>query len=356
MKQRAAEENKPFVRALLKLYAFAHAADRRFGFPRPVTAPTIRRQRLFAIILLACQTGITFTGSLVRVTGSGLGCDTWPQCHPGSLFPVAGSAPWIHQLIEFGNRTLTFVLIIAVLLCFIAVVRAARRSTILHLAFAQGIGIIVQAVWGGITVHMDLMWWTVALHFLPSMLLVFLAAKLVVRIGEPDDGEMQPLMPRPLRILTDGSALSLAIVLITGTLVTGAGPHAGDEAILPEHRLQVPLIDMAHIHAGFMYLYLGLTVGLLAGVFALNLEHRIKTASYWVIAAIILQAIVGIMQYWMGVPRWSVPIHVIGSGLTTAATGFLWALKYRYSGGNSTLTGSTAGDCQRQESVDAKDG
>ena len=356
MKRRATEESNPFVKALLKLYAFVYAADRKFGFPRPVTAPTIRRQRLFAIILLACQTGLTFTGSLVRVTGSGLGCDTWPQCHPGSLLPVPGSAPWIHQLSEFGNRTLTFVLIIACLICFIAVVRAARRSSILHLAFVQGIGIIAQAVIGGITVHMDLMWWMVALHFLPSMLLVFLAAKLVVRIGEPDDGEMQPLMPRPLRILTDGSAISLAVVLMTGTLVTSAGPHAGDEAILPEHRLQVPLIDMAHIHAGFMYLYLGLTIGLLAGVFALNLERRIKTASYWVIAAIIVQAAIGIMQYWLGVPRWSVPLHVIGSGLSTAATGFLWALKSRYSGGNASHTGTTTGDSQRHEAVNAKDG
>ncbi|MCZ9304485.1 COX15/CtaA family protein [Corynebacterium sp. c9Ua_112] len=356
MKQRAAEESNPFAKALLKLYAFVYAADRKYGFPRPVTAPTIHRQRLFAIILLACQTGITFTGALVRVTGSGLGCSTWPQCQPGSLFPVAGSAPWVHQIIEFGNRTLTFVLSIAALVCFISVVRAARRTPILHLAFIQGIGIIVQAVLGGITVHMDLMWWTVALHFLPSMLLVFLAAKLVVRIGEPDDGEMQPLMPRALRLLTDGSSVSLAIVLITGTMVTGAGPHAGDEAILPEHRLQVPLIDMAHVHAGFMYLYLGLTIGLLAGVFALNLEHRIKTAAYWVIGAIILQAAIGIMQYWLGVPRWSVPLHVIGSGLTTAATGFLWALKSRYSGGNASHTGTTTGDSQRHEAVNAKDG
>ena len=130
MKRRATEESNPFVKALLKLYAFVYAADRKFGFPRPVTAPTIRRQRLFAIILLACQTGITFTGSLVRVTGSGLGCDTWPQCHPGSLLPVPGSAPWIHQLIEFGNRTLTFVLIIACLICFIAVVRAAHHTEV----------------------------------------------------------------------------------------------------------------------------------------------------------------------------------------------------------------------------------
>ncbi|CAM2849867.1 heme A synthase [Corynebacterium falsenii] len=348
MTQRADQEQNIFIRVFLRFFAWVHRMDAKFGLPRPVTAPSMKKQRLFAIILLACQTGITFTGSLVRVTGSGLGCNTWPQCQPGSLFPTAGTIPWIHQLIEFGNRLLTFVVAAAAVVVFIAVIRAARRPAILGLAFFQGIGIIIQAVLGGISVHMDLMWWTVAMHFLPSMLLVFLAARLVVRIGEPDDGSMQPLMPRPLQLLTNGSAASLAIVLFTGTLVTGAGPHAGDAAILPENRLQVPLIDMAHIHAGFMYLYLGVTIGLLAGVFAMNLDHRIKTAAYWVIGACLLQAAVGIMQYWLGVPRWSVPMHVIGSGIVTAATGFLWSLKARYMGGNAQLTGSTEADRQRE--------
>ncbi|HIW96163.1 MAG TPA: COX15/CtaA family protein [Candidatus Corynebacterium gallistercoris] len=344
MTERAEQQPNGFYKAFNGMCAWVHKVDARWGFPRPVTAPTIQRQRLFAIILLVCQTGITFTGSLVRVTGSGLGCNTWPQCQPGSFFPTSGTIPWVHQLIEFGNRLLTFVLIIAALLVFIAVVRAGRRPAILGLAFFQGIGIIVQAVLGGISVHMELMWWTVAMHFLPSMVLVFLAAKLVVRVSEPDDGHMQHMMPKPLRYLTDASAASLAIVLATGTLVTGAGPHAGDEAILPEHRLQVPLIDMAHIHAGFMYLYLGVTIGLLAGIFALNLDHRIKTAAYWVIAMCVVQGAIGIMQYWLGVPRWSVPMHVIGSGVVTAATGFLWALKNRYQGGDAVLTGSPEGD------------
>lgn len=346
---RAPQEPNPLSRGLVRFYAWVHRMDSRWGLPRPVQAPSMRRQRLFAVILLVCQTGITFTGSLVRVTGSGLGCNTWPECQPGSLFPTSGSIPWIHQLIEFGNRLLTFVLVAAALVTFIAVVRAGRRTPILHLAFIQGIGIIVQAVLGGISVRMDLMWWTVAMHFLPSMLLVFLAAKLVVRVTEPDDGTMRPLMPRPLQLLTDGSAVALAIVLATGTMVTGAGPHAGDSAILPEHRLQVPLIDMAHIHAGFMYLYLGLTVGLLASIFALNLDHRIKTAAYWVIGIIVAQAAIGIMQYWLGVPRWTVPLHVIGSGISTAATGILWALQARVSGGDANRTGSLAGDCQREE-------
>lgn len=321
-----------FDSAMLSIYAGWAAIDafllRLFrAKQQPVS---LRWQARFAIILLICQTGITFTGSLVRVTGSGLGCNTWPNCHPGSLFPVPGATPWVHQLIEFGNRLLTIVLVIAAAIAFTAVLRAARRTQILHLAFFQGIGIIVQAVIGGITVHLDLAWWIVMAHFLPSMLLVFFAAKLVVRIYEPDAGVRTALMPKPMRIATDLSAVALAITLITGTLTTAAGPHAGDEAILPEHRLQIPLFEMAQIHAHFMYLYLGITIGLLAGLFALRVGASVRKAGWFVVAAILANAAIGIVQYWLGVPRWTVPMHVIGSGLVTAAGGFLWAQKYRW--------------------------
>ncbi|RAV31222.1 cytochrome B [Corynebacterium heidelbergense] len=291
--------------------------------------PEWARQRLLAIILLICQTGITFTGSLVRVTGSGLGCNTWPQCHPGSFVPVPGAAPWIHQMIEFGNRLLTFVLAIAALATFIAVWRAGRRSAVKWLAFIQGIGIIVQAVLGGISVRLDLAWWSVGLHFLPSMLLVFFAAVLVTRIGEPDEAPVRHNEPPSLEILTHLSAGLLALTLITGVMVTGSGPHAGDAAIKPENRLQLPLVEIAHIHAHSMYLYLGVTIGLLAGLLAVRVPRNFKRATLLLIVGIILQAFVGIIQYWMGVPRWTVPLHVVGSGIVTAATGFLWSLMVR---------------------------
>lgn len=352
MRERAQLQENPLARGLDRFYARLHDLDNSFGFPRPVKIPTVRTQRILAIILLICQTGITFTGSLVRVTGSGLGCNTWPECHPGSLFPTAGAAPWIHQAIEFGNRMLTFVLIIAALVAFIAVLRAARRLSILNMAFVQGLGIIAQAVIGGISVRMDLTWWVVALHFLPSMLLVFFAAVLVVRIGEPDDGERVALMPGPLTALAHGSAVALALVLITGTLVTGAGPHAGDEAILPEHRFQFPLIEIAQIHAHGMYLYLGITVGLLAGLFALQVGRNLKVTAVWLVGAIVLQGAIGIVQYWLGVPTWTVPVHVLGSGLTTLVTGLLWAQRSCLLGGDAAHTGSPFADAKLLNRVD----
>ena len=337
--QQAAQSQNAISRAFLKLYAVIYRADQKFGRPRTkepgdsdqgkstVVVPKKKTQWVLALILLICQTGITFTGSLVRVTGSGLGCETWPQCHPGSMFPVDGAAPWIHQIIEFGNRLLTFVLAAAALVVFIAVLRAARRTSILHLAFIQGLGIIAQAVIGGITVRLELSWWIVALHFIPSMLLVFLGAVLLVKIKETDSQPSRPQMPRALSLLNTASAVALLVTLVTGTLVTSAGPHAGDIAILPEHRLQVSLEEIAHIHAHAMYLYLGMVVGLVAALSAVSARPRIRRAALWLTLGIIVQGGVGILQYWMGVPRWTVPFHVIGSGLVTLATGYLWALR-----------------------------
>lgn len=294
--------------------------------------PTVKRQRLFAIILMVCQGGITFTGSLVRVTGSGLGCPTWPQCHPGSMVPESGSTPWIHQAIEFGNRLLTFVLIVAALWAFLAVLRAARRNTILHLAFLQGIGIIVQAVLGGITVHLDLAWWIVMIHFLPSMLLVFFAAFMVVKIGEDDDAPRRATMPKALRWATWGSALGLALTLVTGTMATSSGPHAGDEAVQESDRLQIDLFEIANLHAHSMYLYMGITIGLLAGLFAVRVDRRVRMGAVGLIIAILVQGAIGILQYNIGVPRWTVPPHVFGSSVVTAATGLLWAMRFRRGG------------------------
>jgi cytochrome c oxidase assembly protein subunit 15 len=323
MRARVDATGHPVNRFLLRLYTAILVLCAK----TPV--PTVRRQRLYAVILMVCQGGITFTGSLVRVTGSGLGCPTWPQCHPGSLVPESGTTPAIHQAIEFGNRMLTFVLIIAALVAFLAVLRAARRDSILHIAFLQGLGIIAQAVIGGITVHLDLAWWIVMAHFLPSMVLVFFAAVMVVKIGEDDDSPRRATMPKALRWATWGSALTLALTLVTGTMTTSSGPHAGDEAIQESDRLQLALFEIANLHAHAMYLYMGITVGLLAGLLAVHVDRRIKTAAVVLIIGIILQGVVGVVQYNLGVPRWTVPPHVLGSAVVAAATGLLWSMRFR---------------------------
>lgn len=287
--------------------------------------PTLKTQRIFALIVLIAQTGITFTGSLVRVTGSGLGCDTWPLCHEGSLFPVPGANPWVHQLIEFGNRTLTFVVAVATIVLFVAVLRANRRQEIIALSVVSGLGVVVQAVIGGVSVLLDLRWWSVAIHFLPSMLLVFVAAVLYMRIAEPDDVAPQRRYSPTARWLVVAAAVALCLVLVTGTMVTGSGPHAGDAAAGMEGRLELPTRTLAYVHAACMYLYLAFT---LVSVYMLRRDNAPKDAyntSLVLVAMIVVQWAIGVGQFYLGVPRWTVPMHILMSGIVVAFTAFLFA-------------------------------
>ncbi|MGH3977089.1 MAG: COX15/CtaA family protein, partial [Pseudonocardiaceae bacterium] len=170
----------------------------------PATAPPNRSLaalgRATAIAAVITQGGIAVTGSVVRVTGSGLGCPTWPQCFPGSLVPQPHpEVAALHQWIEFGNRLLTVVVALVALACLVValLVRPRRRRLIL-LAATMPLGVAAQAVLGGITVLTGLAWWTVAAHFLVSMVLVWLAVLLVAAFAEGDAPPRWHL-PGPLR-------------------------------------------------------------------------------------------------------------------------------------------------------------
>lgn len=287
--------------------------------------PSLKRQRLLALLLLICQGGITVTGSIVRVTGSGLGCDTWPHCQTGSFVPVAGAAPAIHQAIEFGNRLLTFVLVAAVVAVYVALKLAKRRAELITYAVISGLGVILQAVIGGISVHMDLKWWTVALHFLPSMVLVWIAAVLYHRVTQPDDGAPTRVFSAVVRVWLVIAALALSVVLVTGTMTTGTGPHAGDDLAGLEGRLDVSIDLMAHIHGYSMYLYLAATVIAVALLYRQTAGRRPMKLGVSLVVLIVLQAAVGIAQYHMGVPRWTVPIHIGLCSFVVAITALIYA-------------------------------
>lgn len=287
--------------------------------------PSPRTQRLLALILLLCQGGITVTGSIVRVTGSGLGCNTWPQCHEGSLVPVRGAAPLVHQAIEFGNRLLTFVLVAAVVAVFVGLRRAERRAELIAYALVSGLGVVLQAVIGGISVKLDLQWWSVALHFLPSMVLVWVAALLYVRVAEPDDASPVRAYPRAARWSAVAAACAMAVVLVTGTMVTGAGPHAGDAEAGMSGRLDVDIDVMAHVHGYLMYAYLLCTFVTVVLLTRYRAPERARRAGLVLLGMIVVQAAIGIAQYRLGVPRWSVPMHIAMSSVVVACTAFLYA-------------------------------
>ena len=293
--------------------------------PTTTRVPSVRLQRILAFILLLAQGGITVTGSIVRVTGSGLGCDTWPNCHEGSLVPVQGAAPAVHQAIEFGNRLLTFVLAAFAIAVFVAVLRAGRRKELIVYSVLSGVGIIIQAILGGISVHLDLKWWAVAIHFLPSMLLVWIAALLYMRLAEPDHLPQVRMFAPIIRTLTIVAAVCLSVVLVTGTMTTGAGVHSGDNGVGMEGRLDVDIELMALIHAGTMYVYLAATL-LVVWLLYRGMASRDAKNTGWVLLVMIgVQWAIGVIQFNLGVPRWTIPAHVAMSSVVVAFSAFLYA-------------------------------
>lgn len=292
--------------------------------------PSLRAQRLIAAAVVLTQGGIAVTGAVVRVTASGLGCPTWPQCFPGSFTPVAvAEVPRIHQAVEFGNRMISFLVVITAALAVLAVTRARRRHEVLVYAWLMPASTVLQAVIGGITVLTGLLWWTVAIHLLVSMGMVWLATLLYVKIGEPDvvsDFPMVPPPPAPLRRLSALIGVTLAAVLVAGTLVTGAGPHAGDKSVtrvVP--RLQVEITTLVHLHGTLLIAYLALLVGLGFGLAAVGVTRPIWVRFTALLALTLAQGFVGVVQFYTGVPAVLVAVHVAGAAACTAATAALWA-------------------------------
>ena len=289
--------------------------------------PSLGAQRLIAAVVIVTQGGIAVTGAIVRVTASGLGCPTWPQCFPGSFTPVAvAEVPRIHQAVEFGNRMISFAVVIAAILAVLAVIRAHRRTEVLVYAWLMPASTVLQAVIGGITVLTGLLWWTVAIHLLASMAMVWLAVLLYVKIGEPDEGEPTATVAPPLRWLTALSATTLAAVLVAGTLVTAAGPHAGDTSpyrTVP--RLRIEITTLVHAHSSLLVAYLALLVGLGFGLLAVRAPRPVLLRLGVLVLLVFAQATVGTVQFFTGVPAALVAVHVAGAAACTAATAALWA-------------------------------
>ena len=274
--------------------------------------------------MVFAQAGIAVTGSVVRVTGSGLGCPSWPECFPGSLTPVRhDEVAWLNQWVEFGNRLLISVIGLIALACLVlAWLVVPRRRRLVALAATMPLGVALQAVVGGVTVRLDLAWWTVLPHFLISMVLIWLAVLLVRAVGEGDAPPRPLLTPVAHRLLTVAVVL-LAGLLVAGTLVTSAGPHAGD-AETP--RLDIAVRTLAMVHSGLLFAFVA-ALALLGLVM-----RRAGTATpvwrrYWTLLAVVVaQGLLGFVQYWTGVPEALVSLHVLGAASVVIATAALWVV------------------------------
>ena len=263
---------------------------------------------------------IVVTGGAVRLTGSGLGCPTWPRCTDASFVATPELAG--HGVIEFGNRLLTFVLTAIAIATVVAVFRSARRD-LRRLAALSLLGIPAQAVLGGVTVLTGLNPWTVAAHFLVSMALVAIATTLWLRSREAGVG--QPLLRRPFPMLISGIAVVTAAVLALGTVVTGSGPHSGD----PEAgRTGLDAELVSQLHADVVFLLIGLTVALLVALYATDSPGRVRRAARNLLIVQLAQGVIGYVQYFTDLPIALVLLHILGAVLITACTARLvWSTR-----------------------------
>lgn len=289
----------------------------------PVSPAVVSR---LALANAVANGAIVVTGGAVRLTGSGLGCPTWPRCTTESFVATPELAG--HGVIEFGNRLLTFVLAAIAVATVVAVWRSARRD-LRTLAVLTFLGIPAQALLGGVTVLTGLNPYTVAAHFLVSIVLIALATVLWLRSREPGVG--RPLLRRPLALLVTGIAAVTGAVLVLGTLVTGSGPHSGDvdeDDVPTGDRMGFDVELVSQVHADAVFLLLGLTVALLVALHATDAPRRVTRAARDLLAVQLAQGVVGYVQYFTDLPVALVLLHMLGAVLVTAFTARLvWSVR-----------------------------
>ncbi len=283
-------------------------------------------KRLIYTFLLVTQMGIVVTGGAVRLTGSGLGCPTWPQCTPGSYTPVPHQAQGqVHSWIEFGNRLLTFLLVIAIIAAIIGFFKWGRNrsdSKILGwLAAAQFLGLVAQIVVGGISVLTHLNPFAVSAHFLLSIVLIAASLSLRQRMLSIPRISLQPLTK------TFGRAVLLIslVVINLGVLVTGSGPHAGDEMA---KRYHIDPRTISWLHADSVIALISLTFGLWLLIKASEKEDAKELASSKIglfLAICLAQGFIGYTQYFTGVPEILVGAHLLGVTLVWSS---IWSFAY----------------------------
>ncbi|MFD1713540.1 heme A synthase [Amnibacterium flavum] len=262
---------------------------------------------------LVSQIAIVGTGGAVRLTGSGLGCPTWPRCTADSY--VAVPEMGVHGIIEFGNRMLTFVLVLVAVLTFLSVIRtrATGRGLVLP-AFLVGLYIPIQAVIGGITVLTGLNPYIVGLHYLASIVIVSFAAWYVWRIYF-DRRDRRSVSPRWLSVTVGAAAVATAVTLCVGVLTTGSGPHAGDSGA-SRNGLDAELLQ--HLHSYPAYALLALTIAVVAGARYIRSPLVLRWSSA-LLGVLIVQIVVGIAQARLGLPEILVGIHMVVACCVAAA-------------------------------------
>ncbi|WP_082105573.1 COX15/CtaA family protein [Demequina subtropica] len=282
-----------------------------------------RHTRGLTLANIAAQAGIIVTGGAVRLTGSGLGCSTWPQCEPGQFTPTAFGETSVHPYIEFGNRTLTFVLLVVAVLMAIGVCRT--RPDLKWWGLVPALGVLGQAVVGGITVLVELHPLVVAPHMLLSLGLVWYSVRFALRYRGARGRIGVNLAPE--RWVSSGL---LVVLLVLGALTTGAGPHSGDAEATERLALDPALIARAHALSVWAFVALLAWIG-----WRIRRDHSAgerdeARRAYWVLVGVTLaQGLIGYVQYFTGLPALIVGAHLLGAAVLTAAHSAFFLLDKR---------------------------
>ncbi|HEU4947428.1 MAG TPA: COX15/CtaA family protein [Kribbella sp.] len=278
------------------------AARRADWFWRIIPEPSLDVVRRWAWASMVANIGIAVTGGLVRLTGSGLGCPTWPQCTDESYVPH--SALGVHGAIEFGNRMLAFIVAVIAIGTWLVVMRYRPvRKDLRRLATAAALGIPLQAVIGGISVLTGLNPWIVSAHFLVSPVIVTLTVSLMRRSRTSP----YPHTPPVVRALATASVVAVWLVVALGTIVTGSGPHSGD----PEAgRTGFDEETISQLHADLVFALLGVSIALVIATRVTATSRTLRQLAAWLLAIELLQGAVGFTQYFTGLPWVLVLVHV----------------------------------------------
>jgi cytochrome c oxidase assembly protein subunit 15 len=301
------------------LHGAATAPDGISGNGTGTAVTRTRGQRLtrgFIVANLVGQVLIVATGGAVRLTGSGLGCSTWPQCEPGSFTPAFHDALSIHPYVEFGNRLVSIALALIAVAVAVGVLRDRTRSRSYHLlGLTPLLGVLAQAVVGGLSVLGNLHPALVGFHLMLSMALV---AASTVLLERERAGDAPARAVVSTRVLALGRALAglAVVVLALGVVVTGAGPHSGDDAV--GYRFAVDPYSIARVHSLAVWAFGAVLVAMLVALRPGPARTRRRLWLLLVVAA--AQALIGYVQLFTGLPEVLVGVHMLGAALLTAAT------------------------------------
>jgi heme A synthase len=297
------------------------------AWTRPVLAPTPVSMRRLALAGVIADTVIMSTGAAVRLSASGLGCPDWPQCSAADVVASKNAGQTLlNTWIEFGNRLLNFPLVIIAALIFIAAWRfrpgepdGQRRRDLVWLGAAQPLGVVAQAVIGGIVVLTKLSPAAVSVHFLVSAAVVAAAVALHMRCAALADASGMPEttpVRRDLRVISAALVAVTCLMLAVGTVVTGTGPLAGDAGV---PRYPLPLEGVTQFHADIGWLLAGLSIALVLVLRLSAAPRRAVRAGWIVLAALGSQGVIGYIQYFTHLPAGLVWVHVTGSVLVWIA-------------------------------------